>query len=350
MFVVNTGFFMSYATWDKFAFLLPSFLVLAFCGALGIDAVVAEVAGRRHAALAAVLFAASAAAPVALYSRLSAWAPDDDSFLGRKFGRGHAGNTHDVGEYIANPDKRRYREFEVFLDRLFTRLPPNAVFVDDDARTYYPILYYQKYEGRRRDLSVALVNVWGFKGWGIDQAAFQELLEAGYSGARRVFLVSVAHPYGPWIVASPASDRYRFRRFPLGDGRWVYELLSASDAAAIPVEPPPFTGMVVGQGFASPATASARAHFGPAEKVAVAVAFELNSEPFPLRFRWIRPDGSALEGETMTLPFGCTDAWAELGEPPPLAPGKWRVVAVAAGKPVASSSFEVAAQTRAKSM
>ena len=342
LFAVNTGFFMFYDTWDKFAFLLPSFLVLAFCGALGVDDLVEWIAvrpWRKAAALAAL--AASVAAPVALYSRLGKWA-HGSPFLAATLRSGHTANTPDVGEYVANPDKRRFREYADFITALFARLPENAVFVDDDAHTYYPLLYYQKYEHARRDVAVALVNVWGFEGWGMDRAAFQQLLAAGHSGARRVFLISVGPPFGPWIVSAPGSEGYRFKRFPLAEGRWVYELLGAEAGAAVPVEPPAFTGMVVGQGFSAPPTARVRTGFASGDRVEAAVAFEANTEPFELRFRWVRPDGTVLEGEPMTLPFGCVDAWQRLDAPPPLAAGRWTVEAIAAGRRAAAAAFQVA--------
>ena len=340
LFGVNTGFFMFYDTWDKFAFLLPSFIMLAFCGSIALDRLWVHLEARRSpylTAAAAVTLALSLIAPVYLYSRLSQWGRGP-GFLQKKFGNTLMANSHDVGEYIANPNKRNYREYEIFIGLLFARLPEGAIFIDDDARTYYPIKYFQKFYGRRRDLRIEMLNVWGFEGWGLGREGFAALLEEAYRADKPLFLISIAHPYDGRIISTPGSERYRFRTYPLGDGRWVYRLLTAREAG-MPSEPPRFTRVAVGQAFDTPAPRE-RTAFSARETVMAMAYFETNGEPFTLRFRWLAPDGTPILGDPMALPFGCSSAWTVLDRPL-LAAGAWTVDAMVGERKVGSAAFEV---------
>lgn len=341
IFAVNTGFFMFYDTWDKFAFLLPSFIVLAFGGSIALHRVWVFLEARRSAALytaAGLAFVVSLVAPIHVYSRLSRWGREP-GFWQKKFGSILHANSHDVGEYVANPNKRNYREYEVFISLLFAKLPEGAIFVDDDSRTYYPIRYYQKYYGRRRDLRVELVNVWGFEGWGLGRQAFAALLEAAYEGDKPLFLISIGFPYDARIIPIPGSERYRFRKYQLGDGRWIYRLLTASEAG-IPSEPPRFTRVAVGHGFDT-AAPQERTTFSVREAVMAAAYFETNGEPFSLRFRWRAPDGTFVVGDPIALPFGCSSAWTVLERSPPLPTGGWTVEAMLGEQKVGTAAFDV---------
>jgi hypothetical protein len=341
LFGVNTGFFMFYDTWDKFAFLLPSFIVLAFCGSMALDRAWTVLVERRSAILYAaggVALAASVAAPVWVYSRLGDWA-EEPGFLHAKFGNPLTANTHDIGEYVANPNKRDYREYEIFTRLLFEKLPPGAIFVDDDSRTYYPIRYYQQYHGHRRDLRLELINVWGFEGWGLGRQEFADLLDAAYRSDLPLFLISIQQPYDARIITIPGSERYRFRTYPVGEGRWVYRLLTAREAG-LPSEAPAFRRVVPGQAFHTPAPVE-RAVFAAGDTVMAAAHFETNGEPFTMRFRWRAPDGTITLGDPITLPFGCSNAWAALDRPAPLPPGRWTVEATVDDRTMSSAVFEV---------
>ena len=75
-FAVNTAFFAFYNTWDKFAFLLPSFVMLAFAGSFAVEEAVAWARRRRSASAWLALGAlalASVAAPPVVYARLAGW-------------------------------------------------------------------------------------------------------------------------------------------------------------------------------------------------------------------------------------------------------------------------------------
>lgn len=78
IFAVNTGFFMFFDTWDRFAFLLPSFVILAFAGGYSIDVVWKWLQSSRLAvpagSTAAGLVLASLVVPAYVYSQMSEWA------------------------------------------------------------------------------------------------------------------------------------------------------------------------------------------------------------------------------------------------------------------------------------
>ena len=340
MFLVNTGFFMFYGTWDKFAFLLPSFVILAFAGAFGVDHARRALQSRRGVAILAAGAAASLALPPYLYARLSTWgrAP---GFWHARYGNDASYNSHDVAEYIANPDKHRYREYEDFAAAFFARLPAHAIHVDDDARMYYAIKYYQKYYGRRPDLDVYLLNAWGFGGWGLTQEQFAGLVGAAYERDLPFFLISIDYPYTSRLLEIP-DFHYRFVRFYLDGRRWVYKLVTSGEEARLPPRPPVFTRLLVGAG---PDTAAPTASqtFHPGQDLIAKVDFQINGEPFPLRFRWLGPDGSTYAwGEPMVVPFGCTSAWARLDEKSTAMPlGRWRVQAFSGVRLVGEVDFDV---------
>jgi hypothetical protein len=341
VFFLNTAFFAFYNTWDKFAFLLPSFVILAFAGSFSVERLVLGLRAQRSRpawGLATAALAASLVLPPVIYSHLVGWADWGGPF-GRYDNAGSA-NVLNLAEYAANPNKRNYREFETYVRLLFERLPPNAVYVDDDGRAFYPVRYFQWYRGWRRDVQAELVNAWGFSGWGLDSAGFARLVGEAHRGNRPLFLVSIREPFFDLITRVPGLERLRYRRFPLDEKRWIYRLVTAAEEGRLPPEPPPRGRVVVGL---DPRTAgSGSGEFGPRDPLVAVLRFEPNGEPFTFRFRWRPPAGGApAESDPISLPFGCTSAWSTLERPGPLAPGEWTVEAVMDGAVVARTSFRV---------
>jgi hypothetical protein len=339
MFLLNTGFFAFYPTWDKYAFLLPSFLVLAFAGAHALAALDRRLDALPHPNLAAAaLGGAFLLQPLILYPRLTSLS----AYGGRlaRFGHDRTRNLFDEGLYLANPDKHRFREYQDCANAILAKLPPDAVYVDDDSRTYYVIRHVQKYEGARADFRLELVNDWGFSDWGISRSGFQDLVRAAHDGRLSLFLADLEDPYLPYLMAVPDIEGYRFRRFPLDDRRWVYRLLSRAEEGGLAPEAPKASGLVVGQGFGA-AGARLRAAFGPNDPVAAELRFDRNGEPFPLGFRWQGPGGREQAPVPLRVPFGCVSAWGALELPRPLTPGDWTVTAESGGTLLASTSFRV---------
>lgn len=338
MLVLNTGFFAFYATWDKFAFLLPSFIILAYAGSFAVRRVVewASWRGSKPAWLGFVVLAAwCVLVPPVVYSRLVSWAEWGGRLARFREGTG----PMDTSRYRANPNKRHFREFEDYVRLLLERLPPDSIYIDSDAGAFYLVLYFQHYQRLRPDVRPQLVNFLGIKGWGLDRGAFRGLLLEAHRDDRPLYVITIREPFYGLIVGGEGLDRLRFQRFTL-DGRYtIYRLVGVTEEARTAPEPP--SGVRLGLADEAQ-TVARRRGFGPRERVFARLDFELNSEPFDVDFWWWPPRGGpAIRGRSAFVPFGCTGAWSELEDRRPLRPGRWRVEARVAGSRLADAGFEV---------
>ena len=221
---LNTIFFMTYNTWDKFAFLLPSFIILAFTGVFTVERVLQWTSGRAlRTTTVIILVASSVMTPVYLYAQLSRWGAQP-GFWHARYNNNYTFNTHNCAEYIANPNKGTYRDIAVFAERILETLPQGAILVDSDSRTFYPLRYLQVYEGWRPDIRLRLVNSWGFENWGLSKQDFFELVERAYRGNEDLSIVSLGHPFEELLATDALKDRYRFDRRSLDSERWIYKL------------------------------------------------------------------------------------------------------------------------------
>ncbi len=195
-----------------------------------------------------------------------------------------------------------------------------------EALSYYPIKYVQKYEGGRADVRVELVNVWGIENWGLDPSGFAELLRSAHDRDGGLFLPTLETPYLRWLLRPENVDRYRFRRFPLDERRYVYRLVTATEEKALAPELPRDPALVVGQHVGT-AGVVVRTEFSDADAIAGELRFQRNGEPILFRLEWTAPGGERWSGEEVQVPFGCVTAWSLLDAPRPLAPGAWSVEA-----------------------
>lgn len=347
IFTLNTAFFAFYNTWDKFAFLLPSFLILGYAGTFGVERARAWAKGRRGRTLAfGLLLAASVVAPPLVYRRLPEW-----SRYGGPLARfGIPDGPIDTSGYLANPDKSRHTEFEDYVRSLFARLPPGSTYIDDDGRAFYPVRYFQDHHDIRRDVRTELLNYWGFQGWGLTPAQLVALATEAHRSGRPFFLVAIGEPFYGVIVRSPELERLRFRRFPLDARRTIYRLVPAAEEAALPPEPPllptlwtaPAPPSTPKQWTAARAAQLGRRTVGPNDPVVAVLEFQPNGEPFDVEFQWRRDGGGPPAAVArLSLPFGVRRVWSELELPRPLARGPWRVEAVTNGEVLATAAFDV---------
>jgi hypothetical protein len=155
-FLVNTTFFASYPTWDRYAFLLPSFVTATFFGALGLNAAWARLEGRPvpRLALLAANVAALAWMPV-FFASLPLRARTDPAWSSYATVEG-ARLTMLDGPYQANPDKSGHDLVERYVQALATALPENALLVDHVSATFFQLRHAQRYRGWRRDLTLRL--------------------------------------------------------------------------------------------------------------------------------------------------------------------------------------------------
>jgi hypothetical protein len=226
MFTVNTLFFMTFDTWDRFAFLLPSFLMLAFAGSFAVHALVRRARGRPMLAAAiAALAVVAVASPIYLYAHTARWGENPASVWHKHYNSDYTANNYNQAEYVANPNRRTYRDVSRFAEELFTKLPRNAILLDTDSRTLYPLRYMQVYEKQRPDIKLRLVNSWGFSNWGLSPEQVVQGFEGAYQHGAGLFITTTDHPFKELIAAAQAQRAYRFEPFPLDDRLFVYRLV-----------------------------------------------------------------------------------------------------------------------------
>jgi hypothetical protein len=230
-FALNTITFCFYATWDKFAFLLVSFIVFHFYCGRGLHGVYEWMAARPRwrwgltASLAAWL-----AFPPYLYANVATWALDAESPWHWRYNNRYSENLYFQAEYIANPNKRDFREVETFVDRLFARVPPGGIYLDDDSRTYYCVAnYYQRYYRRRPDITTLLVNSWGIANWGLGRDTLSDILVRAYFLDKPFFAASVQWPVNEFIQSARRRAPIEFERFPIAEGKWIFRMITSAE-------------------------------------------------------------------------------------------------------------------------
>jgi hypothetical protein len=240
-FLINTGFFMSYNTWDKFQFLLPSFLILFFWSAFGIEFISDFLKKHRlfllRTLLAITLFF-SFFFTIYFYKELTIWGDNPRSFWYKLYNDNYARNLYRINSFVANPDKRNFQEFKNACFLLFDKLPKYSIFFDSDSRTYYQLtLYYQKYYHKRLDLNIQLVNSFGFDNWGNSKTCFEKILEDAYNQNKNLFLISLGHPFSNYLSALKKTNTYHFSKYPLDSQRWVYKLITSKETVIVERKP-----------------------------------------------------------------------------------------------------------------
>lgn len=222
--------FAYYPTWDKYAFLLPAFVACYYMAARGFEYLLDKAEGIWCGQSALILWGLFSLliAPVA-YSLLPMLGNDSTSVWHNRFNNTYAAGLYRQGEYISNPNKRGYTDVADYADELFSKLPAYSVYLDDDSRTYYPIAeYYQRFYGKRPDVSVQMMNSWGFDDWGLSPKAIVDMMERSYVSGTPFFIPTTMSPYSSVIRAAKERFDVKFTEFPLGGNRAIYRLEPAS--------------------------------------------------------------------------------------------------------------------------
>jgi hypothetical protein len=345
-FAVNTGFFAFYGTWDKFAFLLPSFLVLAMGAAFALAPLDRWLEGRTflvRSGVAGALLVAFAVPPPAVYAHLRAWGQASGIFA--RYAPTEAANILDVGTYLANPDRRRFREFEGFIELLFARLPRGPCTWTTTRAPTTRSSTYRSTRGPRGRPRGASVNV-GLRELGARPRGFADLIRSAHARDLGLFLPSLEAPYlggccGRRTSTGTASGA------SLDERRYVFRLVTAGEEATLAPELPRDPVLVVGQRLGS-AGVVAGTEFSAYDAVAGELRFERNGEPIVFRLDWTAPGGERWTGEEVKVPFGCVVAWSVLEAPRPLAPGVWSVEARAGATRLGHARFTVRAASSGK--
>jgi len=348
VFFINTLFFAQFHTWDKFAFLLPSFLCIAYWAAVGVRFLFEWMDdiespfwrpswAPKLAPLVYGLLLLAIGVPPYFYAKLPEWGLDE-GFWHSRYNNNYTVNTHNCATYIANPNKAGWDEVDRFSHLLFDKLPERAVFMDDDSRVYYPLRnYFQKHYDLRPDVTVMLMNTWGFSGWGTSEDSFVIFVRRNIK-RRRIFLVSIEHPF-VGTVEKLGRIGIVPRRFDLGDHRWVYELVPE---ARLPRDLPLIVAdMIPGRAFDAKIPVL-KWHFGPHEAIGVQARFKRNDEPVTVKFRWQGPDGGEyFVSEPFTVAEGNDKVFSYLDDGGDRPKGAYTVTLIADDVEVSSTDLTV---------
>ena len=231
--IANSVFFTYYNTWDRFAFLLQSFMVLTFFGAFSIAAFFdyLDSKDQKHIKnLSTLVLIACMLWSALFYSLMTQWGKTPDSMWHKNWNNNYSNNLYEHSEFTINPNKYGYRELDVFAERLFTLLPENAIYIDDDSRTYYPLVdYFQKLYQRRLDINMLLINSWSIEGWGNSPADIARVIKRAHARNRPLYMASLKWPYN--LILARLPSHIRFVKFPIGGGRWIYKLVLRDENA-----------------------------------------------------------------------------------------------------------------------
>jgi len=234
-FVLNTINFCFYPTWDKFAFLLVSFVLLYFFAAFTLQRLVHASRGSRQKRilLLGYLTLSLLLGPY-LHTHIATWGLDPKSIWHGRYNNSYSANAYFQSDFVVNPYKRHFVEVDKFARLLFAKLPPDATFLDCDSRTYYPLAdYFQQILGLRPDVAILLVNSWGIANWGLGSGELTKQILAAYELDKPFFAISNMAPiHGFMRKAQEREPEIELVKFPLDDEHWVYRLLSKKEKRA----------------------------------------------------------------------------------------------------------------------
>jgi len=231
--LANTVCFTYYNTWDRFAFLLQSLVLLVFFASFALQALRTWLTRRTQRPMLVdcgvlLLVLANLGWSVYFYDQMTEWGKDPDSYWYRNYNNNYSNNLYEHSRFVIDPNKRDYREVDIFAERLFARLPQDAIYIDDDSRTYYPLAdYFQKYYHQRPDVRIQLINSWSIDGWGNSPGDLARLIERAYQQGQPVFMASLQWPYSLILERLPAQ--ISFTEFPIADDRWIYQMVAAQE-------------------------------------------------------------------------------------------------------------------------
>ncbi len=230
---LNTIFFVEYETWNRFCHLMPSLVIMAFVGAFSVDQIRLFLIRFKQPALHAgawMVFALAIGFTQYFYSHLSVWGSQPTSIWHKTYSN-LSTDCFRTNELIANPNKRGFNDYQNYVDALFAALPLNAVYVDDDGRSYDTITTYnQKWMGRRRDISVPMMNSFGIDdaSWGSSPNDLARLIERAYVDNWNIFFITLAWPLSRGIQQVPDHKKLQFEPFRVGDVCTIYRLKTSS--------------------------------------------------------------------------------------------------------------------------
>ncbi len=343
-FFINTYFFIQFQTWDKFAFMLPSFLVLGTIALFGFEEAYEKYLKSKKWLYWTVIGVNVIAVivPIYLYTNIATWAQNPKSSWHSKYNNTYTENTHNCSEYIINPEKSNWRDVDKFAELVFEKLPQNSILIDDDSRTYYPLkLYFQDLYDRRKDINVILINSWGFENWGQTEGGLVGLVKKEID-LRPVFFISDKHPHQK-VISQLAKSGIFPKKYNLDEHHWIYKVEKREPRKEGDLPSLIIKDMFVGQNLHLEGREIIRTTFKPDEHVMVKIKFEKNYEEVPIYFKWYNPDGKIVHtATTFVIPPGNTGVHSNLDYKKTMKTGKWKVELIVSGKVAQTVFFTVA--------
>lgn len=217
----NLAFFLGYETWDQFAFYLELFVCLAVLGVLGATWCWQKFQRAGHLAIGAAL-GVSVLLPPLIYPQIQRWAAAETGYWSHRY---HAPSVAYAGRYdlvgiYADPLRHDRGTLEECIRRLFEKLPPRALLVDDIS-IFYQAQFIQQHYGQRPDVRLLLLRPLNFAGWG---APLDEVITACNTATNRIFITATNGP-SAGLVTTLKFGGWRTEKFSLGGEFWIFELL-----------------------------------------------------------------------------------------------------------------------------
>ena len=227
-FLTNTIFFAFYGTWDKFAFLLQSFILVVFYGSFFLQ--ILQSKSRIIALITNILLFSSTLYGMGFYETVHKSGQDPYGTWYGRYNNEYSANLYDQAEYVIVLNKRNYREVEKYCELIFEKLPQGATMLEDDSRTYYPLAdYFQKYYDKRKDIHFLLMNSWGIAGWGLSSEQVASEIKKSVEKGEAFFIPTLSTPYGSIIETISRDGTMYFDKFPLSSTQWIYQVKSRNE-------------------------------------------------------------------------------------------------------------------------
>jgi hypothetical protein len=312
IFLMNTVFFMFYKTWDQFAFYLPSFIIAATFGVFGwqyLHQKISALNQKKYQVIAYIIIVFSILYPPYLYANIVRYADEDpDGYWGRNYQNKSCENTHNVAEYIVNPNKRNWKDVQYFANLLFSKLPERSRFIDDDGRTFYPLNYYfQGYYKKRRDLKISLINSWGFSNWGITK---KQLIRKITNSKTPVYIVSDKSPHNTYLIELHKSN-YRLEKIDLDSHKKIY-IFKIVKKEKEEIQNPVFQSLKLQTGLKLYGkNPEYKNSFFPDERIYTKAVFDNLQNQTVAKFLWKNSSGEIIfTSDELFLPYNETAAWS----------------------------------------
>jgi hypothetical protein len=222
-FFTNTIFFAFYGTWDKFAFLLQSYILFVFFGSFFLEYFQSKK--KMFVIAFNIILFSSVIYGQNFYEIVHASGKDPSGIWYQRYNNNYSANLYDQAQFVIVPNKRNYQEVETYCKLIFDKLPEGSNMLEDDSRTYYPLAdYFQKYYKKRMDIHFLLMNSWGIAGWGLTSEQVANEIKMSVEKGIPFFLPTLSSPYNSIVTTILNDSTMYFEKFTLSEKQWIYQV------------------------------------------------------------------------------------------------------------------------------